>query len=112
MQEELDNLCGLKDATEDSKSYARQIEQHAATWKDLLTKMMDYTNEFIGEFPRRVKEAFRDMTLENTHETVFRFVLLCKGWAWELVNNLKIYRGKGPTKDLDLVILACIINSL
>lgn len=55
------------------------MEQRASTWEEHFTRMMDYTNEVIGEFPRKVQDAFQDMTLENTHVTVFRFVLFCKG---------------------------------
>lgn len=65
----------LKDAAQDAKAYAREMEQHTTTWNEHLTKMMDYTNEFIGEFSRRVQEVFRDMTLENMHLIVFHFVL-------------------------------------
>lgn len=117
MQEELDSLRGLKeeheklvsdniywngeftvprDAVKEAQAYAHDIEQQAGAWKDRLTKMMDYTNEVLGEFPRRVQEAFQEMTLENTHDTVFKFVLFCKSMGQRIGEEFEELRRKRP----------------
>lgn len=67
-----------KDVAKEDHDQAREYKQQSEIWHNRFTKMMDYTNNLIGEFPKKVQEAFESMTVENTHPTVFHFVFFCK----------------------------------
>lgn len=74
------------------------MEQHAKEWKNCLTQVMEYIHDVMGEFPRKVQEAFQEMTLENTHGAVFKFVLFCKSMGQRFGEELEELRRKRPRK--------------
>lgn len=60
--------------------------------------MMDYINETIGEFPKKVLEALHHMTIENTHDKIFKFVIFCKSMRKRIGEELEDLQRKKPRR--------------
>lgn len=119
MQEELDSLWGLKeeheklvsdsiywsgeiavlkDAYEEARAQAHDLDQQVESWKNRFNQMMEYIHDVMGEFPNKVQEAFQEMSLENTHAVVFKFVLFCKSMGQRIHDELQELRKKRPRR--------------
>lgn len=136
VKEELDSLHGLKqeheklvsdiihwsgeitfhkDVAADAQAHTREMEWQTVMWKDRLTQMMDYTNNIISIFPKKVQEAFQEMTIENTHPTVFRFVQFCKSMGKQIDEELEDMQRKrarrGPWSASSLAVIYFLVIS-
>lgn len=86
----------LKNIADDANAHAEEMQAQNKISEEKLSKMMDYISSTIGEFPRKVTEAWQYMTEANTHAKVFQFVMFCTTMGKRIGHEIEELQRKKP----------------
>lgn len=86
----------LKDIADNANAHAEVMQAQSKIFEEKLNQMMDYISSTIGEFPRKVNEAWQFMTESNTHAKVFQFVMFCTTMGKRIGHEIEELQRKKP----------------
>lgn len=80
------DLEGLVHQDQDT---TRHILQESMLWYRKCIQVIDFSNDLVMDMPLKLRDAFNDMTPNNTPPIVFDFIIFCRITIRDLQAELK-----------------------